>query len=646
MKKLFTALLISVGAFSLAARAAEPQIWSVDTRAEVLRGEARGVSVTDTGAITLAPRLAQIFNTEQPFVWSSAADANGSIYLGTGGDGKIFKVDANSKGALLYDTSELNVSALAIGKAGEIYAGTSPDGRVYRIDAASGRAEVFFEPKEKYIWSLAVLSDGNLAVGTGENGKIYKVKTAGQKPENTLLFDSSETHIISLAADARGNLYAGTDASGLVLRIAPDGKAFALLDSPLREIHDLAVAPDGSIYALALSDAATAQQKPPATAAGAGADGASVTATITSTDAGAATTTAAEQPAKSRYDLTGAKAAVYRISPDGASDIVWNSATVTAFSIAANPAGGVLVGTSDKGRIYSVTNDGRETLLLQSGEGQISTMKIAGSQIYATSSNQGKLYRFGAETETEGAYESSVLDAKGSASWGRIWWRSSGGVALQTRTGNTRTPNETWSDWSAAYTNGAGAQIASPTAKYLQWRAVLKSAAGAGQQQISLNGGFVSNAIVLNEVNVSYLPRNIAPEVLSIQILPTNVGLAANPPIQIDPNIENSGLDPTVFGFPNVAVAPRPVLIRGAAPALAAMDGGRPQRRQNGLRRLLPRNERREFQIAARESARKLFDNRRRGTERRALHFQSRGERRAFKPERARALRRKIERSG
>jgi hypothetical protein len=66
-------------------------------------------------------------------------------------------------------------------------------------------------------------------------------------------------------------------------------------------------------------------------------------------------------------------------------------------------------------------------------------------------------------------------------------------------------------------------------------------------------------------VNVAYLARNIAPEVLSIQILPTNVGLLANPPIQIDPNIENSGLDPTVFGLPPATnIPPRRIYQRGA----------------------------------------------------------------------------------
>jgi len=534
MKK-YLLFAIIFNLFSLTISASEPLIWSVNSRADVLRGDSKGVSIGDNGEISLAPRLTEVFKTDQSYVWSSAVDASGNFYLGTGSDGKIFKVDASGKGTLLYDSAELNVAAIAVGKSGEIYAGTSPDGKIYRIDA-SGNAAVFFEPKEKYIWSLAVLNDGSLAVGTGENGKIYKVKSANQSAETSLLFDTSENHIISLAVDKNGNLYAGTDSGGLVLRFGADGKAFGLLDSPLREIHDLAVGVDGSVYALALSETITAPKTETVT-----------TTAATSNTVSVETTPQTETPVKSRYDLSAAKSVVYRILPDGSNTVIWNSPSVIGFSLYAHQTGnGVLIGTSDKGRIYNVTNSGRETLVLQSGEEQISTIKTYGNNIFATSSNQGKLLRFGAETNAEGIYESAVLDAKATADWGRIWWRSAGNVAIQTRSGNTEKPNETWSAWSAASTDQKGAQITSPKSKYFQWRAVLKGTA------------------TLNETNVSFLPSNIAPEILTIQILPTNVGLAANPPMQIDPNIESSGLDLSVFGLQNPPQPPRRIYQRGA----------------------------------------------------------------------------------
>lgn len=518
--------------------ASEPLVWSVNSRADVLKGDARGVSIDQDGTISLAPKLTEVFKTGQSYIWTSAADAAGSVFLGTGGDGKIFKVDTAGKGTLFTDLAEINVSAIVIGKGGEIFAGTSPDGKVYRIDA-SGKADVYFEPKEKYIWSLALLADGSLAVGTGDVGKIYKVKAANATPESSLLFDTSETHIISLAADKAGNLYAGTDSSGIVMRFGADGRPFGLLDSPLREIHSIDVGPDGSVYVLALGESASAKSAEPAAA-----PAAAESKTVSVDKPNPATP---EPAAKSKYDLTAAKSAVYRIMPDGGTDILWASPTVVGFSLYAHQTGkGVLLGTSDKGRIYNIGNDGRETLVLQTDASQISTIRSAGSGLIATSSNQGSLFRFGGDS-AEGTYESAVLDAKGSATWGRIWWRSSGNVTIQTRTGNTEKADETWSAWSTALTDPKGAQIASPKAKYIQWRAGLK-AAGAS----------------LNEVSVAFIARNIAPEVLSIQVLPTNVGLAANPPQQIDPNIELSGLDPVVFGIPNAAVPPRRLYQRGA----------------------------------------------------------------------------------
>lgn len=549
MNKFFF-LLICVFNFTILTIAAEPTIWTVNTRSEVLKGDAKGVSIDETGTISLAPKLNEVFNTQQSYVWSSVADSSGNVFLGTGNDGKIFKVDASGKGSLFTDLNELDVTALAIGKDGSLYAGTSPDGKVYKIDA-SGKADVYFDPTDKYIWSLAVLNDGSLAVGTGEVGKIYKVKSANASPESSLLFDSSETHIISMAVDKTGNLYAGTDANGIVLRISPEGKAFAVLDAALREIHELSVAPDGSVYALALSEAASTARANPTTATGQAADGSSVVVAVTSVESAEAATT----PPKSRYDLTAAKSAVYRINADGSNEIIWSSSTVTGFSLYAHQTGnGVLLGTSDKGRIYNVTRDGRETLLLQTNEGQVSRIVSDGKKIFATSSNAGKLYSFSGETVSEGSYESIVRDAKNSALWGRIWWNANGNVTIQTRTGNTAKPDETWSDWSSALTDAKGGQITSPKARFMQWRANLKA----------LNEG-LRPPPELNDVSVSYLANNIAPEVLSIQLFPTNVGLFANPAQIIDPNIENLGLDPTAFGLPPMTVVPpRRAFLKGA----------------------------------------------------------------------------------
>lgn len=550
---LLIALALLVAGVSHLVYAGQPVIWETGSRVELLRGDARGVSITDTGVLMLAPNFEEVFNTEQAFIWSSAIDSKGTVYLGTGHDGRVYRVPATGQGALLFDAPELDVTALALGRDGLLYAGTSPDGKVYKI-TPEGRSEIYFDPPDKYIWSLAVLADGALAVGTGDNGKLYRVSSAGAKPEASLLIGTNQTHVISLAVNAQGDLIAGTDPGGLVLRISPDGKAFALFDAHLREIHALAPAPDGSVYALALSDAASSgrpQGIPAPTPSSEGAATPTTSVTITAVDESGAPLQAQTPASRSRTDLSNARSAVFRILPDGAADVIWSSPTITAFAIApALEPGSVLIGTSDKGRIYSVTNDGRDTLLVQSREAQISSFLVRDGQVFAASSNQGKLLRFGKQLVKEGSYESPVRDAKLIATWGRVFWRGEGNVELQTRTGNGERPDSTWSEWSPAYRNPEGNQISSPRARFIQWRAVLRTPLNTGRTW-------------MEDVSIAYLPRNVAPEVLSITALPVGIGLQSVVQVQIDPNVESSGLDPSLFGAA-AQVPPRRLFQKGA----------------------------------------------------------------------------------
>ena len=64
--------------FAIVASAGQPVIWETSGRADLLKGDARGISISDTGMLMLAPKLTEIFNTEQAFVWSSTVDAQGN----------------------------------------------------------------------------------------------------------------------------------------------------------------------------------------------------------------------------------------------------------------------------------------------------------------------------------------------------------------------------------------------------------------------------------------------------------------------------------------------------------------------------------------------------------------------------------------
>ena len=97
IKRLIT-LAIFIALFVLPVRAGQPVVWETAGRTELLKGDSRGVSITDTGVLMLAPKLNEIYNTQQTYVWSSAVDNQGNVILGTGHDGKIFKVSSTGTG--------------------------------------------------------------------------------------------------------------------------------------------------------------------------------------------------------------------------------------------------------------------------------------------------------------------------------------------------------------------------------------------------------------------------------------------------------------------------------------------------------------------------------------------------------------------
>jgi sugar lactone lactonase YvrE len=547
-----TALVTLLSAVSLASG---PVFWEVSRQDDVLKGDARGISIADGGAITLAPAYELVYDTKEAYIWSTATDSRGNIYLGTGQEGRVYKVEPGGAGRMLYDSEELNVTAMASDPQGNIYAATSPDGKIYKITPA-GQASVFYDPADKYIWSLIFdTRSSSLYAGTGDKGVIYRLDAQGK---STVFADTNETNIVSMALDRSGNLLAGTDPGGLVLRVSQDGKVFALLDSPAQEIHSLTVMDDGMIYALGINQTGGVTSQPvkigsssTSTLSGEG----TVTVTILDENQQSSDLQGIVNQAQGQGKAEGAKSVVFRLDPEGGSEVRWRAPDTVAFAARPLADGRLLIGTGNRGRIYQVSKDRSQTLLIQSPEDQTSNIFAVGDTLYAASSNLGRLYRIRRDSVAEGTYTSTVRDTKFAGQWGVITWRGSGQVELQTRSGNTESPDATWSDWSASYKNPNGDQITSPRARFIQWRATLKGTRGAGASDLA-------STTKLESVVLAYLPRNQAPDIGSLSVLPPGVAFQEMP-IAVDPSIMSSGLDPQVFGV-IASVPPRRFYQKGA----------------------------------------------------------------------------------
>jgi hypothetical protein len=504
------ALLVCVTATAVLASSAT--FWTVSSQSDFLKGDVEDLSIDSDGRVFLGPAASLVAETSAPFLWSIVSGSDGTIWAGSGNEGKVLRIGRDGKVTTFFDATELEVHAIAAAPHGGLYVATSPDGKIYSV-AADGTSKTLFDPEDKYIWALASDSSGSVFAATGDKGVIYKITPDGKA---TRFYKAGATNVVSLALAPNGDVIAGTESPGRVFRIDSSGKAFVMLDSPYREIHALRVAADGGVYVAAVSggpissgdrapDTMTTETSRPAVP--------TVSTEITGMTVveGPTPSSGPPPPAAGRSPRRPARGAIYRIRPDGLWDTIWETGEDAPYDLLIEEGGSLLVGTGTEGKIFRISGDpARATLLARASARQVTALlREHSGRIVGATSNPGKVFALSSSPARRGTYESDIRDAGTVASWGAIRWRASGRAAqvqIVTRSGNTATPDETWSAWSKVYSNADGEQIGSPNARYLQWRATLTSDGSPGP--------------VLTSVTAAYLPRNLRPEVISITVHP------------------------------------------------------------------------------------------------------------------------------
>ena len=120
--------------------AAAPKFFSATTQADFLKGDLENLSVDARGQLMLGPATELVYETPSPFLWTVVPAPDGTLYIGTGNDGRVYKVDPQGRGSQLFDSTELEIHAITPGPNGSLFAASSPDGKIYR---SSDYQEVF-----------------------------------------------------------------------------------------------------------------------------------------------------------------------------------------------------------------------------------------------------------------------------------------------------------------------------------------------------------------------------------------------------------------------------------------------------------------------------------------------------------------------
>ena len=518
--------LAALAALTSVAYAATTNTWDTSSTSEFLKGRLRGLSLTSEGWLQPGPAIATQTPLNEPVLWSLIPAGQDGVYAATGHAGKIYHVDRSGKATLIWRADQPEVFALCTDSKGRLYAGTSPEGGVYRID--DGKAVEIAHLGTKYIWALVTGADDSIFAATGDQGKIFRIDKSGKAE---VYFETGQTNVTSLALGYTGHLYAGTEPNGLLYDISGASHGTVLFRSSLPEIHAIAVRKDGTIFASGIGGSLASRIAAPAT--GAAAAGSPVVATtptvisvseakenkgaapeqnadvkIQSPKGTATSTVSASSVATPSYtEVSGVeKSAIYRIQPDGPVDTLRTSKEENVFDLSLT-GDSLDFSTDVHGRLYSLLQDRRQTLLAETGDGDANRLLRTSAGMWVGLSNPARVLLIGNADAASPSYESPVHDTTTLARWGRLTWdATTPGLTFQTRSGNSSRPDSTWSPWSQPIRSSGQAAITSPRGRYIQWRAEWP-AKSTGE---------------LRGVAIPFLAQNTAPVIRSISVTSTS----------------------------------------------------------------------------------------------------------------------------
>lgn len=225
---------------------------------------------------------AEFFDPKTKYIWALALDSQGRLYVATGENGEIFRLEKNGQGAVFFKSDEAHIRALAFDPKGNLIAGSDGNALIYRITPAGEGFALYAAPR-KEITALAVDAAGNIyAAGTGERRAGPPAGTMPPQPQVLMapgappptampfvgnlnlsgsdifmiapdgspkkLWSSKEDIVYALDFDSAGRLIAGTGNKGRIFSIEKNGQFTDLIKASANQVTGFAHAANGALY--------------------------------------------------------------------------------------------------------------------------------------------------------------------------------------------------------------------------------------------------------------------------------------------------------------------------------------------------------------------------------------------------------------
>ena len=418
------------------------EIRDIAGQSDYLVGKPNGISIDPDGRLALSGTLKSVWRSENDAACWTVACQDGVVYAATADEGRVYRYKSQSM-KLLLDTPQVAILSLLTLPQGRLLAGSAPDGIIYSVDG-SGAASVFARTDTSYIWKMLLLPDDTILVATGIPASLIQLDLSGKIIKN---IDIKASHVRSMARDSHGRIWLGTAEPARIYCLEKDD-LHLVHEARAMEITAIASGNGGVWFTTAASSAITNVQSERADKL---------------------------RPQKTALAKGGEKGELWLIDTNQSIYRVWTTSAIPIFDMIVADNAPYLVCGAD-GLLFRIDDIDRSTLLASRQFEPLTCLAVdSAGIIWVGGATDAELMHYDFKQGNTGVLESAVMDAGTRAVWGRLLVAGAHvtekTVTFESRTGNTPEPDDEWSDWRSAESEG---KIQSPPARYFQWKTTLK----------------------------------------------------------------------------------------------------------------------------------------------------------------------------
>ena len=166
--------------------------------------------------VTPSGQSTTLFTSKDLTVQSVRLGPDGSVYAATVPSGKVYRIKPgqtaqnDTTATVVFDAAKANqahyVWDLAFDAQGFLYVATGGPAAIYKVDvsAATPHAEPFFQSDEQHIRCLLFEPKGDLIAGSDGGGLVYRI---GKDGKGLVIYDAPKREVTALAESSDGHLY-------------------------------------------------------------------------------------------------------------------------------------------------------------------------------------------------------------------------------------------------------------------------------------------------------------------------------------------------------------------------------------------------------------------------------------------------------